>query len=256
MNVSYGEAHGMAAAFIVTGSATWTFQLAAGGFSSLTGPDGEEWIGFAPGSGGGGGAANVFRGIPNLVYPDNLGHPGHERCRSHVEPSDEVVLITTESLDGLWAWEWRVTEIAANLSVFRVPARRRYWFLYEGTPGGRFEPSRSFWGSDSEGVREDAPDLFAKPGAGGPVITPRSFAYFGHRDCARVLLCTHRTAGDEPSFFAYMRATESTGMVVFGFGRDHADGPLPCLAGPHSFTVQLVEGTDYDEIGRFASRAG
>lgn len=260
MEISFDEHSGMAAVQVRADRATWTYQTGAGGFSSLVGPDGEEWIGHAPGPdgavpAGSGGAANVYRGIPNLVYPENVGHPGHEHCRSNVDRDGSIAVISTESLDGEWAWQWRVSGGSASLSVTRAPRERRYWFLYEGTPGGRFDPEQSFWGSDTEGRRSDAPNLFEPSPAGGPAITPRTWAYFGHRECARVLLCTHNSAAGGPSFFAYMRATANTGMVVFGFGRDQMDGPLPTLAGPHEFTVALIEATDHHRIAEQAHSA-
>jgi hypothetical protein len=254
MQISYTEDQGIDAVIVTTATASWTYQLSAGGFSSLLDRDGEEWIGFAPGpSGTAEGAAHVYRGIPNLVHPDDIGHPGHEKCRSRVEEETDAVLISTVSTDGSWAWQWRITESEASLSVTRTPPERSYWFLYEGTPAGRYEPERSFWGSDTEGRRAERPDIFGRTASGGAAITSRRWAYFGHRDLNRVLLCSHLTADGEPSFFAYMRAFENEGMCVFGFGRDQADGPVPCLSGPHRFSVRLVEGSSHDEIARVAA---
>ena len=264
----------------------WTYQLDAGAFSSLRDPDGEEWIGFAPGEPRApAGAANVFRGIPNLVFPENVGHPGYATCESEVVDAGDAVLISTESRDGDWAWQWKLRPDRTHFKVLRVPPDRPYWFLYEGTPAGRFEPEAGFWGSDSEGARQTAPDIFGeaqrlptpapagrssgaqpqpvKPDAShrdasgdapgsvsGAVIGPRRWAYFGHRASPRVLLLVHETASCEPSFFAYMRANDTDGMVVFGFGRDHGDRPRATLEGAHEFTVRFVESRDHEEIAR------
>lgn len=249
MRVTETEHHGQSALVIATESAEWTYQLDAGGFSSLRDRDGVEWIGFAPGDPTTrGGAANVFRGIPNLVFPDNVGHPGHRGCRSRYEQSSETTVVVTESTDGAWAWRWTITDVEASLDVERVPPDRRYWFLYEGTPAGVFSPFSSFWGSDREGVSRAQADTSIRSGPGGPLIRPRRWAYFGEDRSPRVLLSVHETTADEPSFLAWMRASQTDGMMVFGFGRDQGTAPIPALAGPHRFTVRFVEATDHEAI--------
>ena len=253
MHVEHTRHHGMDAVVITTRSASWTYQLNAGGFSSLIDRDDQEWIGFAPGpSGGAAGAAHVYRGIPNLVHPDDIGHPGHDACASQVEEEPDAVVISTTSDDQNWAWKWRITEDHATLAVTGTPNDRSYWFLYEGIPGGRYDPSRSFWGSDTEGRCEDTPDIFAGAGPGGAVIMDRRWAYFGHRDLDRVLLCTHPTSCGEPSFFAYMHAFDAQGMCVFGFGRAHTHEPVPCLTAAHRFSVSLVESAVHEDVARIA----
>ena len=249
MRVTETEHHGQSALVIATGSTVWTYQLEAGGFSSLRDRDGAEWIGFAPGDPTTrGGAANVFRGIPNLVYPDNVGHPGHHGCRSTRDEGQGRTVIATESTDGSWAWRWTITDEGASLDVERAPTDRAYWFLYEGTPAGVFDPSTSFWGSDREGASRAQPDISDRSAGGGPLIRPRRWAYFGGDRSPRVLMLVHETAGGEPSFLAWMHASQTDGMMVFGFGRDHADAPVPSLTGRHRFTVRFVEATDYDAI--------
>lgn len=249
MRVTETQHHGQSALVITTDSAEWTYQLDAGGFSSLRDRDGVEWIGFAPGDPTTrGGAANVFRGIPNLVYPDNVGHPGHRGCRSTVEQSAAETVIATESTDGAWAWQWTITDDGASLDVERTPADRTYWFLYEGTPAGVFSPSSSFWGSDREGASRAQPDISIRSPDGGPLIRPRRWAYFGEDRSPRVLLVAHETASNEPSFLAWMRASQTDGMMVFGFGRDHDTAPIPALAGSHRFTVRFVDSTDHAAI--------
>jgi len=40
------------------------------------------------------------------------------------------------------------------------------------------------------------------------------------------------------------------GMVVFGFGRSHAGGPVPHLSGMQEFSVRFVESDDPKAIRR------
>lgn len=241
---------------IRTASACWTYQLEAGGFSSLVDREGVEWIGFAPGEPTAPtGAANVFRGIPNLVYPDNVGHPGYATCTTSYRAEPSSVTLETSSSDGAWSWSWRVTETDARLDVREAPGDRAYWFLYEGVPGGVYDPAGAWWATDEHRTGGAAPTL-AQPLTGG-----WRWAAFGHRACRRALFLRHDSAGGEPSMLGWMSAGDrpdakaaigGAGMVVFGFGRSHANGPVPHLKGRNAFTVRFVESAEAGGIAAVA----
>lgn len=247
MHVKKCESFGRTALKIMTGSARWVYELRAGGFSSLKDRDGTEWIGFSPGEIlVPQGAADVFRGLPNLVYPDNLGHPGYDLCRSSWTQEGDRVMIETDSHDRLWRWRWTISAIGAELDVEKVPEDRAYWFLYEGPPGGRFDRNRALWGTDRLDGTSPAPPL------SNPARGSWQWAYFGDDFSPRVLSLTHVTAdGKTPGLAGWMAAddSESEGMAVFGFGRTDSGGPsVPHLKGPHSFRVEFLETTDHNEI--------
>jgi hypothetical protein len=243
---------GQPAVEISTPGATWTYQTEAGGFSSLRDRDGVEWIGFAPGTPGRFGPANVFRGIPNLVYPDNIGHPGYTHVETVWSLADDAVRLT--SAGHGWRWQWTIRPAGARLEILASPAKRRYWFLYEGVPGGRYDPDRARWGCDTHPIAETAPRL------DDPFTGSCRWIWFGHQESPRVLLLRHETSAGEPSMVGWMKAVRTEdngpdeqaiggeGMVVFGFGRSHADGPLSHLSGAHEFTVRFVESTNKNEI--------
>lgn len=240
MTVTEVDSFGAPALKIDTEFGSCVYELEAGGFSSLCDRDGAEWIGFAPGMPVAPvGAANVFRGIANLVFPDNVGHPGYRHCASEWHDGGESVSVRTTSRDGLWRWRWTIDEYGARLAVEEAPADRAYWFLYEGTPAGRFDPESGFWGTANDGRRNGCPPI-ADPATGS-----WGLVWFGDEGSPRVLAFDHTSAAGEPSLVGWMAADAggSDGMVVFGFGRSHDNGVHPHLHGRHSFYLRLVETT-------------
>ena len=91
---------------ITTPGATYHFDTAGGGFSSLVDADGNDWIGYstAPRSSG------EFRGIPNLIYPEGTFHPGATGVTtSVVEEGPLRTAFTAVTADGLWRRAGRST---------------------------------------------------------------------------------------------------------------------------------------------------
>lgn len=236
---------------IQTEIATYFYQDEAGGFSSLLDRDGCDWISFHPGpQEGPAGAAAMYRGIPNLVNPDDVGHPGHRYCKSRVERPVGAgqTTIHTESVDGAWAWHWNVRQDHAVLTIDRVAALRQYWFLYEGPTAGKFDPAGSFFGTDRGGRSTATPDLVRNTGV---VAHPMQWAYFGQNGCPRVLLFVSLRPPATDGFIAYMGSTiagndSDDGMTVFGFGRK--PGTVSALTEPGQFAMTFVESTDHNKI--------
>jgi hypothetical protein len=227
---------------IETPSATYIYQPEAGGFSHLYDREGNDWIGFAPGQPKAPqGAGNVFRGFPNLVYPDNVGHPGYSHCRSSNRRSGDSVVLDTESKDERWAWSVEPADTHLVIDVTRAPEDRPYWFLFEGTPGGRYDPYGTFWGTpegrrtlEEYGATLRPLEPFRDPG----------WVYFGHKDVAATLFCAHLTPDNSPTTLYFMNAAPgegaaADGMVVFGFGR--GPGTECHLRGRHRFAVGICE---------------
>src|SRR6185503_20807534 len=162
VSVTKADYEGRAHFKIVTASATYFYDRTGGGFSRLIDREGKDWISFhsdpmteVPASAGAG-----FRGIPNLVHgkdnPDaGAGHPGFEQCESSRAGADAI---RTVSKSGRWAWSWRFTDAHATLTVERADPGSAYWFLYEGTVGGRWSPPSHYWGTDTGGPHRDTPD--------------------------------------------------------------------------------------------------
>jgi len=246
---------------IVTAGATWFYDKAGGGFSRLLDTDGHDWISFhdthlakAPA-----GAAGGFRGIPNLVFgkqnPDaGAGHPGFDRCESVVSGPDTI---RSTSRSGKWAWSWRFAAGFAELTIERADAEQPWWFLYEGTPGGRFAPRQQYWGTDLGGPNREVPSHSAKNDNRGRW----RWIYFGDEAVDRVLFVADREGDAIDDQFSYMGSSAAgidapDGMVVFGFGRLRSK-PLMTGAGRH-FLVGFLEQPvkDRDSHERVKQRIG
>jgi hypothetical protein len=231
---------------IETGSATYLYDQAGGGFSSIRDREGLEWIGFKPGNGMVPGSASAdFRGLPNLVFQgkDNgCGHPGFDHCISETILPNQI---RTQSKSGLWEWYWTFSQEGAFIEITRTDSARNYWFLYEGTPAGSFEPGQQFWGNNVDGYRTDAPPI----GSDDIVRGNWEWAYFGHQDVKRCFFVIQLTPDQSTDYFSYMGSSPEgnnspDGMVVFGFGRD---GATPLMSGPKQFFIGFVEQFEFKE---------
>jgi hypothetical protein len=208
---------------IVTPAATWYLDRAAGGFSRLIDRDGRDWISFRkellstfPDSAGAG-----YRGIPNMVFgadnPDaGAGHPGFDRCESSLTASNAIRTVTTS---GRWAWTWTFGDDSARLRMERAPAHATWWFLYEGTVGGRWSPATHCWGTDKGGPSRQQPDLKRQ------LFDTWRWAYFGDDASPRVLFVAQADPDELPDTLWYLGAEKggaiaaTNGMIVFGLGR-------------------------------------
>lgn len=226
---------------IATPRATWFYDEAGGGFSRLIDADGRDWISFSkdPLTKFPDGAAAGFRGLGNLVYgrdnPDaGAGHPGFDRCESAVVAPNAI---RTVSRSGQWAWTWTFTATAARFHMERVDPQRAWWFLYEGTVGGRWSPSTHYWGTDLGGPRRDAPDNKSQQ------FGKWRWTYFGDDASPRVFFVAQRPPDDLSDTLWYLGNSKGgaidspDGMIVFGLGRGPGAKPLFRDAG-----VEIVAG--------------
>ncbi|MBV6641901.1 MAG: hypothetical protein KI791_14350 [Cyclobacteriaceae bacterium] len=225
---------------IVTSRAMYLYDRRGGGFSSIKDQNGIEWIGFQPGDGKVPKSADSdFRGLPNLVFrgEDNgAGHTGFNQCTSSIVAPNKI---QTKSVSGKWEWDWTFYEEGAYLQMVKTDTSRAYWFLYEGIPGGSFDPGQKFWGNDVDGLRYDTPVLKADSIARGRW----NWAYFGDQSLDKAFMVIHLTPDIEEDNFSYMGNTTDgilspDGMVVFGFGRS---GSTPLLKGENQFLIGFTD---------------
>jgi hypothetical protein len=103
-----------------------------------------------------------------------------------------------------------------------------YWFLYEGTPAGKYDPERMYWGNNLDGKRIDFPDLLENTGE----YNNLNWVYFGQKDYSRILYIRQLQPDEKTDLFSYMGNTPGgckkspDGMVCFGFGRQHNTTPV------------------------------
>ena len=224
---------------IVTENATYLYDMMGGGFSSIKDKEGIEWVGFKTSEDKfPAGAATCFRGLPNMVYQGEdggTGHPGFEQCITKVTSKNQI---QTESKSGKWKWKWTFTDNGAYLNILETDTTRQYWFLYEGTPGGKFDPKNQYWGNNIDGLKTDTPYLQDSVANGR-----WDWAYFGHNEVNRSLVVAQLTSDTLVDNFSYLGNTSKginaeDGMVVFGFGRT---GARQLLKGNNRFFIGFSE---------------
>ncbi|MFO7671104.1 MAG: VCBS repeat-containing protein [Bacteroidales bacterium] len=214
---------------IETPSATYIYDRAGGGFMSMMDQNGRDWIGFKkedyPGPGN---AASRYRGIPNLGIGGedaDAGHPGFDRCITKVI-APNVIETTTKS--GLWKFRWAFYDTYAKLTMVKTLPGMPYWFLYEGTPAGSYDPGKMYWGNNLDGRRKDFPDLLENTG----IFNNYNWLYVGQEGYPRILFFRQLRPDEQADLFSYMGNTRGgsdrspDGMVCFGFGRAHHTTPV------------------------------
>lgn len=208
---------------ITTPAATYVYHKYGAGFASMFDPDGNDWLSYRPY----GGSDGKYRGIPNLAYPENHFHPGGTGCKSEIiSPGPLKVKIASESLDGKWACTWEIFPTFARLTVHKVD--HPYWFLYEGTPGGKLDEAGDYC-VRSDGVRLPLTERWALP------LPSPEWVYYGAANMDRVLLLLHHEADDHIDSFWPMEHN----MTVFGFGRNGIERNMTQI--PAQFSIAFVE---------------
>jgi hypothetical protein len=247
IKVTEATAQGQPSYRIETPAATWIYHREGGGFCALLDSEGNDWISYRPT----GGAAGNFRGIPNAIHRkgqegNNFFHPGHAGLKGSetklVSAEAQRVVLRTQSRDQRWTVEWEILPDRAVLRFAQIPTDDDgYWILYEGTPGGRFEPR----------------DSCVRP---GHRVTPLGETWeanmkdtrwvgFSSATAGRTLLLVAHDGADVPVSYRPMQDA----MTVFGFGRTlkNLDGQLHRAV---TFTVGLVAETDPIKIAAHAER--
>jgi len=140
------------------------------------------------------------------------------------------------------------------MRMVRAPSDSPWWFLYEGTVGGRWSPETHYWGTDRGGPRHERPDSRHK------LFDRWRWAYFGDKASRRLLFIGQKQPDALPDTLWYMGAqnqgdiTSSDGMIVFGFGR--GENTTPQLRGAvHEFVLGLLDArvnnqSDHERVQR------
>lgn len=257
MRIHETEHQDQTAWVIETQRGSYTYQPEAGGFSRITCPEGNDWIGFKRGTENSPDAAGgMFRGLPNFVHPDAVGHPGHRNCRSSFDSSAAEARIRTESLDGKWGWNVLFRDTRVDLEMVKVPEGRTYWFLYEGTIGGGYAPAEWFWGTPRG--RDFGRKYPGRTIRDHDIIDSPRWIYFGRENRDHVFYIARKTPGNEESTLYFMGtrgngADDPDGMVVFGFGRKPAGGSV--FTGPQGFRIGFLPAEDHDRLARELNRS-
>ncbi len=215
---------GQASYLVSTQLASFYYHKQGAGFSSMVDLSGNDWINYHVG----GGSAGEYRGIPNLGA---IAHPGYTNSTSTLTSTGPLkTTVSSQSTDGLWALRWEFYPRFARLTVTKVAGA--FWMLYEGTPGGTYDPATDFW-VRSSGQRLTDNALFV-----GDIAAPE-WAYFGDSGSRRFLYLAHHEDDNLEDQYWNME----NNMTVFGFGRQYAtDGRLLTQV-PARMTIGFGEDT-------------
>lgn len=245
--ISVEETHeqGQASYRIRTPASTWVYHLEGAGFCSLFDPKGHDWISYRPE----GGADGPYRGIPNAVFrgaqaPNCHFHPGHSGTRGSttaisLEMPDRVVVEST-SVGGLWSSRWDIRPDCGIFEITKQPEEDPgYWFLYEGTPGGRFDPSDLCLHAD--GKMTSLADRWEASMRDVPWVA------FIRRGGEHSLLLQAEPGCDELTCYWPLKDA----MTVFGFGRELAS-TRNLLTKPVKILAAVLPTSDREEIAALA----
>jgi hypothetical protein len=228
--------HGLPHFKITTSAATYWLEQTGAGLSRMTDRDSRDWLGFEPAPGSG--AAGEFRGFPNAVH-QQAGNYFHPRNKA-TDPSTVIieertgarVIVRAESGNGLWACRYEFTDAHCTFTMTRMPADKRYWVLYEGTPGGSFE-NTDWWMTSA--ITTPQPITTNHEGD----IPAPEWIFFGDAASPRVLFLLHHEDDAHPDRFYAMQSK----MTVFGFGRQGIQKHLDRV--PQRFTLGFLETTHH-----------
>lgn len=227
---------------IETRSATYLYDIAGGGLSSIIDRLGNDWVAFKrepwdqyPAS-----AASAYRGVPNFVFggPDSgAGHPGHDQCQSRVTARNKI---HTVSKSGTWAWTVTFFSDCVRFDVVKSDPGQPYWFLYEGPAGGAYRPVTTSWATDLT-----PPSYQIHNHYGGEAYKGQHrYLLFGEDSNPNSLFMLQKEADLHSDHVSYLGNEEvgardsPDGMVVAGLGRGR--GAAPLMTGKNTFLVGIL----------------
>lgn len=228
IKISETTVQGIPSFKIETPSATYIYDKAGGAFISMFDNNGKDWISYKnqdysyPGN-----AASQYRGIPSLGISGediDAGHPGTDKCATKVI-APNVIETTTKT--GNWKFRWAFYDTYAKFTMVKTFSGIPYWFLYSGTPAGKYDPEKMYWGNNLDGRREDFPDFLQNTS----IYKNVNWFYVGQKSYPRILYYRQVHPDEKTDFFSYMGNTPGDskspdGMAHFGFGRAHNNIPV------------------------------
>jgi hypothetical protein len=168
-----------------------------------------------------------------MGHPEGYCHPGNAVSSSALISRGPIkVTIASQSNDGKMACRWDVFAGYARMTVLRM--RTPYWFLYEGTPGGKLDMADDFCvRPDGEGFRRTS--VAEKWDGDLPSTGDGEWLYFADPKQGRSLYLVHHE--DDEAVDSYWPMNEE--MTVFGFGRLGIKKFMQVV--PAHFTIGLTD---------------
>jgi hypothetical protein len=133
---------------VETPHATYVYGKRGAGFASIIDKDGRDWVSYRPG----GESRGEYRGLPKCGQPTKFFHCGYGYGQYPTDNpfASRVTIretgharIESETRDGKSACAWDFYPDHATLTLLRIDLPT-FWFLYEGTPGGKLDAQSDF----------------------------------------------------------------------------------------------------------------
>lgn len=220
---------------IVTATATYFYDRAGAGFTSILDKDGNDWIGYQPG----GGASGEYRGIPNMGL-NQFGHPGYTGASTTTSDAKgtQLAKVTVTSKKGAWHVSWEFLPTHAKMTVHGVA--ENYWFLYEGTPGGAVGADDVCHRSGGQQNNLDqAWEGDVSPSAKLPAV---EWVFFADGALDRSLFMAHDEDSKTDRYYLM------SPMTVFGFGRQEANLDRLLDATPATLIIGLIDSRSFGAV--------
>ncbi len=251
VRVSEVTLHGDMECFkIETPTATYVYGKKGAGFASIFDKDGNDWISYHTGDK----SKGEYHGLPKCGQPTKFFHCGYGYGMYKTEnvftsrvavQSANHVRIESETADKKTACAWDFYPTHATLTLQRIDMPT-YWFLYEGTPGGKLDVHKDFV------IRPDG----TKTTLNEPWSQVVPWVCFGAPETKAGFVCVNHQEpekGETDSYVSWPFEKEKDGsfqdMTVFGFGRkgykelvEH----VPDLKRlPARFSIGFIDAADY-----------
>lgn len=230
---------------IETPAAVYFLEKSGGGLSSLLDRDGNDWLSFHPESGSG--AGGEYRGFPNAVFHQggNYFHAKNSQSDSVTTKVEKVtadyVSILVESENHLWQCRYEFNATHCTFSMTKMPEEKKYWVLYEGTPGGELQLD-DWWMTSAV----KTPQPISVPHE-GDIPAPEWIA-FGDSGGNRSVLLLNHSDDSAPDTHYQMHQK----MTVFGFGRQKMNVFYSSLG--QRFSIGLVESGSHADLSIAANQ--
>jgi len=218
---------------IATPNGEYYYHKPGGGFATLLDSSNNDWLGWSTATG----AEGDYRGIPNMVHPNDGGffHPGRNTSTTTLISEGPLkATFRSKTNDNQWEMLWELFPSYARLTVEKVPSNKKYWFLYEGTPGGKLDLN-----SDRL-TRSDGTSILAS-GEWKNDIPGEEWIFVSDATVNKSIYLIHHQEDNLIDAYYHM-----THMTVFGFGRSGNNRYLEGTS--RQFTVGLVNNTAYNQI--------
>ena len=226
---------------IITPNGIFFLEKEGLGLSSMLDREGVDWISHHPKQGSK--SNGEYRGFPNAVnnQDGSFFHPyngGTQPSSSHViKESKNHISIKGVSGNNAWHCQWDFYTTHCKFTMTKMPAGYKYWVLYEGTPGGKYDDSDYYMISAQE---EQIPLTTYYD---HDIPAPEWIA-FGDRNFNRILFMANHKDDKLPDKFWQMNKQ----MTVFGFGRDGLTKFFDVV--PREFSIGFIESADHRKINK------